>query len=694
MRHLLAAFAHAAAAIAVASWCGVGLAQAPPQPAASAPYVDRVIEGLGDASDDDSGPVYNASGWPRHLRVESRISRERSSITAPYALGTFSALGSLETPNHGLWILDVDLNRDNASADASRLSATSGLGRAMSSRFSVRQRGFPAGNGVMIDNQIGTFGPPSASLAGLLSRVFVPTQRVLGASTQLSEEAARWRVHAAAGEPLQYDGLFATRVQRMPGRIFQVGAEFEGDPSPTPGLARQVVMPSWRASMQAVHGQGLAPFGLYGASWRGRVPPTVADRFDARSLWFGAGGDQQGIQWQVHALSSVLSMRNADAGSADQGGDASHAGWFDLSWRGAGMRHNLGGYVLGRGLNWGGQPMASDVSGAYYRGTWQTRQWLVDGGLDVLHSTAPGGIDGVYAVGSVRRRVDSSTQWGMSFAVREFNGRAYTLGGDVQWRHDHGSSDVRLDTSMEEQGNRVARLTLQHDWALSDGWTLTTSAGGGRRTSSGQTGTLWTAAASFDFPLTARASARGTVNFEEAAGQRRSGVNVAAVWPLPSGWAFEAGVNHDRGRVQVTRTLDPLAPPETVPQGALYSTTYYALLRYELRGGSASFPLGGRARDGGGSVEGLVYLDANRNGRLDAGERGASGVSVVLDGRYVVKTDAQGRFEFPWVAAGRRELTVLNESLPLPWSALDDGRTAIEIRLRDTTKVQIGVVQQ
>ncbi len=45
-------------------------------------------------------------------------------------------------------------------------------------------------------------------------------------------------------------------------------------------------------------------------------------------------------------------------------------------------------------------------------------------------------------------------------------------------------------------------------------------------------------------------------------------------------------------------------------------------------------------------VTGIVYLDANRNGRRDGGERGLAGVKV-SNGREVAITDAQGRYGLP-----------------------------------------------
>ncbi len=102
-------------------------------------------------------------------------------------------------------------------------------------------------------------------------------------------------------------------------------------------------------------------------------------------------------------------------------------------------------------------------------------------------------------------------------------------------------------------------------------------------------------------------------------------------------------------------------------------------------------PLGGRPQEGGGRIEGVVYLDANRSGTREANEQGASGVTVYLDNRYAVRTDAQGRFEFPFVAAGTRTVTVRNETLPLPWSVVDDGSVKVTVRLREDTRLSVPV---
>ncbi|MBE0587749.1 MAG: hypothetical protein IH617_06870, partial [Hydrogenophaga sp.] len=118
---------------------------------------------------------------------------------------------------------------------------------------------------------------------------------------------------------------------------------------------------------------------------------------------------------------------------------------------------------------------------------------------------------------------------------------------------------------------------------------------------------------------------------------------------------------------------------------------FYAVLRYELQAGSRSVPLGGRPSEGGGRIAGVVYFDANRSGTQEASETGAPGVTVYLDNRYAVRTDAQGRFEFPFVASGPRTVSVRNETLPLPWSVVDEGQAKVDVRLRETTQLSLPV---
>jgi hypothetical protein len=112
-------------------------------------------------------------------------------------------------------------------------------------------------------------------------------------------------------------------------------------------------------------------------------------------------------------------------------------------------------------------------------------------------------------------------------------------------------------------------------------------------------------------------------------------------------------------------------------------------LRFEERAGSLSVPLGGGPGSGSGRLSGVVFLDANESGRFEAGEQGAANVTVVLDGRYAVRTDAQGRYEFPAVAAGRHRISVLPDNLPLPWMLVNEGQSEVEVSVRGNVTADV-----
>ena len=71
----------------------------------------------------------------------------------------------------------------------------------------------------------------------------------------------------------------------------------------------------------------------------------------------------------------------------------------------------------------------------------------------------------------------------------------------------------------------------------------------------------------------------------------------------------------------------------------------------------------------------------------------AANITVTLDGRYATRTDAQGRYEFPFVAAGTHTVTVASDSLPLPWAMQRGERTQIEVNPRDVTRLDFGATR-
>jgi hypothetical protein len=134
----------------------------------------------------------------------------------------------------------------------------------------------------------------------------------------------------------------------------------------------------------------------------------------------------------------------------------------------------------------------------------------------------------------------------------------------------------------------------------------------------------------------------------------------------------------------------PIAPPVAPVVPSAREQGIFLTFRYQRGTGSHFAPLGGAPGAGAGGISGIVYLDANNNGRLDAAEAGAPNVTVVLDGRFSVQTDASGRFSFPVVATGHHVISVVQDNLPLPWTLVNDGRTELVVTTRDRTDIAIG----
>jgi hypothetical protein len=117
-------------------------------------------------------------------------------------------------------------------------------------------------------------------------------------------------------------------------------------------------------------------------------------------------------------------------------------------------------------------------------------------------------------------------------------------------------------------------------------------------------------------------------------------------------------------------------------------------LRYEARAGTASAPLGGAPGSGAGRIEGYVYFDQNSNASREANEAGTPGVSVLLDQRYLTRTDAQGYYRFNAVAAGQHQIELVPDNLPLPWVLGSEGPSTVEVRVREDHRLDLGVVRQ
>lgn len=613
---------------------------------ASAAYQDRIIEGLVPEGDDGvtEDVAYNREGWARYLRLEGRFS---SGLTGRDGNAPGLAFyGFIETPNHG--VLSADLS-----------AAPGGFSH---QALTLRQRGLPVDGGWRVNNEAGVIAAPTPALTRMPSRIVVPGQLIEGLSTEWLNSGRGLQLQASTGQPGRLEGSPTSWFNGLAGNTTTLGAQLDHAP--------------WQLSARLERADGIS---LQDA------PALPGDWFDAQSAQVTVRREQDGHRIQAN----LVTTRSSNVAGQRSGI------WLDDQWQEGPRQHVWGLYWLEPELGWAAQPLPSDTAGAYLRSTWRTRQWSTEGGVDWLRSVSDPARTGIFAIGGVRWRHSRDLDYGAGVSVRRFEGNAWSAYADGRWTTERGSSTLRLSLAEELDNTRSHGVALDHDWQLPTSWSLATGLSVRREDGPIQDLLRLGAAASLGMPLGSNTVLRGSASAEHtSSGESLLALNLGLNWRIGPRWSLEGSVNVARGQARPVVPIDPLATPAFAPSITSNSHAFFVVLRYENRAGSLSAPLGGRPRDGGGSIRGTVFFDANRNGRQEAGEAGAANVSVYLDSRYAVRTDAQGRFEFPFVASGAHTISLPNETLPLPWVAAGDGRTPVTVRVREDLPLALGVVRQ
>ncbi|MCW5654935.1 hypothetical protein [Hydrogenophaga sp.] len=626
---------------------------APAAQADQGAYVDRVIDNLPPEPEDDASPyAYDREGMPRFLRLETRLGTTPFDPTHRARIG-YGIYGLLETPNHGTLSIDGTYAPHDSSG-----------------ALTLRQRGMPWGDGWLANHELGVITPAAPRITRLPARVFLPSAIVQGLGAEWENPARGLQLQASTGEPGRLDFLPASGFRKLPGTRSTLGGQWNLNADAANPLSSQ----GWTVAVQQENARGVSYLD---------TPTQASDFVNANStlLALRHEGGEHRIQGQVvHTEASNVA-----------GGRSGF--WVDGEWDDGPRRHGVGAYRLEPDLSWANLPMANDIVGAYVRSSWRTRQWSAEGSVDWLDSVSGRNASGYFATGSARWRLNRDHTLGAGATVRQFNGNAWSTYGDWRFQNGWGTSGLRLELTRGDNEADARWLTWDQDWRMPLSWSLSTSLGvGAYDAHNGQPGeSLWNAAVSLAMPLSSRANLRGNLNTERSnSGQARHSLNLGADWRIDQRWSLEANYNRSTGRSRFNPSLDPLAPflPVVVPAS---DRSFYAVLRYEFEAGSRSVPLGGKPAEGGGRIEGTVYFDANRSGTQEASETGVPNVTVYLDNRYAVRTDSQGRFEFPFVAGGPRTLSVRNETLPLPWSVVNDGQVKVDVRVRENIRLTIPV---
>lgn len=629
------AVAHATVALATAPSTGTG--------DSSQGYEDQLIDGgqlapLIDADEDDS---YGSEGLPRAFRIEAIASLANNS--GPDRRENGIAFGAqFDTEHFGALSVDGTLRNDPHGG-----------------AISIIQRGMPFDGSWVANNGIGTLYTPSIDLARSQYRFYLPTFPIAGASTEWLHDG-NLLLQLAAGEPGLFDGLRLSGFDTLGGTLASAGAQWK-------------FAPNWQAGVQLVDAGGVSGI----ARNAGIGTSTGIGDINVQSLYAAAAWHGEGAQLQFN----LLQAHDNEAGSAT-------GAWIDGSLHEGRVTHNYGLFRLDPHLAWGYTPVSSDIEGGYYRASYRSRQWLFDGGVDSVRSVSGNG-DGQLFTGSARYQVSRDLGVGASVTWRDAGNTTHSDYLFVEKLNRYGSGRLQLD-STSGAGDRYDRLSASQTWELPVGARLTTSLFAGRETLNGERLSHFGGSLNGGGDLFGNLSWDGSISYDRAGGTHNIGANIGAIAHFGSHWSIAATYFDNRNQAQDPFATTLIPTPQT---SIVRSRAVFLTVRYDAHAGTPSIPVGGARGAASGSIVGRLFLDSNDNGVRDANEAAAANVTILLDGRFSVRTDAGGRFEFPLVAAGDHLITIVPDNLPLPWAVADDGRRTVRVRTRETTNIDIAATR-
>lgn len=595
---------------------------------------------------------FDPSGLPRSFRAELLAGRTERGGDSFSEVGV-SLGGFRETERFGTLSLEATvLESDRNLRGETDLGGTATLW----------QRGLFLDGGWRGNNGLGVLNTPTPSLLRDQYRYFLPSVPFAGASTEWIRGREDLVLQAAVGRAGVFDGSRVVGFDPADGNVATAGFQWR----PAEG---------WRAAISALATDGLIVPDAFGGSF------FQDGRTDAVHAAVGWADADDSVNFNLQSSDGYL-------------GGALGA-WIDARSARGGYTHHYGVFNLEPSLAWGAQPIANNSRGAYYRVTREGPRLNWSAGLDRVASISGSSFDGWYGTGYARYQSTASLGYGGNLAVRSSDAEdAVSALWFVDKTTDWGQSRLQLRQLFSRGGgsrDNSWELGLDQTLPLRQGRRLSLSATYGRvGYDELPAATTMSLGAYGGLDLGSRVTLDGSARWSRGDDFRGADLNLNLAWRVANHWWLVASVYENQGSRRSPFIIDPLAteqPFVDLPR----DRSVFLSLRYERQAGTSAAILGGAPGSAYGSIAGSVFLDENRDGVRAASEEAAANVTVILDGRYAVRTDAQGNFEFPRVAAGAHTIEVVPDNLPLPWFLDGDlGRRAIEVTVRDTIRVDIG----
>ncbi|MDB5945443.1 MAG: hypothetical protein JWQ33_469, partial [Ramlibacter sp.] len=587
-------------------------------------YVDRVLESgpQPDASDQENADARSGEGWPRSLRLEYSLSSQRGPSASLMRAIAFT--GFLDAPGYGALSLNANLTSQRVDG------TTVDQGGQGSGTWRIDQRGMPFNGGWMADHSAGDVSTLTPYMARSIGRIFLP-------STPISGLSGRWylgdsvELNASSGDVGLFTGIDINGFSRAGGHVNSAGgqARLGGDPA---------AQSRTDAAVQVVEAKNVPDAGPAGSNvqstwaalaWEGAAPWGPGLRSSsAGPVALRTGGLRVQGNWMQSTLAQGLKASG---------------GWLDAAWRTDWLQNTAGLFYLEPGLRWGTTVAASDLRGTYWRAETSARQWNM--GWSIEASDSVSGLYGASRFGNVygRYHLDSRNSVGSTLALRTGNGAAQSV--QLSWDHTSGVGQTQWRGNILHGVDiRTTFAGIDHVWALSLPITLATSLGWEHSRAPFATSTAWSWGILGSFVPFTYVNVDASVRGARGNGDSSLNANVGVAWRFSRSWSLAARYTESRGQdPQLTQVVSALTAATLVPLTPVPATrSLQFVVRYEDKAGSALAPLGGAPGVGAGGLQGTVFFDADGNGRREAAEAGVPNVTVVLDRRYVARTDAQG----------------------------------------------------
>ena len=627
---------------------------------APAPYQDRTIEGLApDEADQREQGKFDASGLPRGYSLEALADWRQSQGLTTRSVG-LKASGYMDTLHFG-----------SLSGNLTWQGDAEGSGTPTS--YILRQVGMPFEGGWRADSALGMTNLPTLDLARKSTRITLTGPAMRGLTSHWLQNGDQG-VLVGLGQPGRFEGFPVPNFTVTQGSYGLVGLHDQ----------RRQADGLWQWGGMLAQARNV-PSVL-------AVSPQGVGNLDAQGVYLTLRheGGPGGRFWQANALAGS----NTGADFAGVANPPANGLWLDGGFALGAHQNSWGLFRLDPGLAWLDLPLASDLQGGYWRHARRTRQWSSESGLDLLGSVSGTTPSGFFATSSLNYQYSTDTSFGGAISLRRFGAEAQSLLLYTQFANTLGSSRAQIEWGSADSGDRLTRLQFDHDWRFLQALRLSTSVSVDSDLKQGVASQGRGVAVNADWELGQTLTATNSIQGRWATDQTQYSVNAGFTWRFAPQWSLQTTLFAVQGANNLQAFVQSPLTPVPLPATAINDSGVFLSLRYDVYAGRASAPLGGSPGSAAGRLTGSVYLDENQNGKRDASDRGAVNVTVLLDGRYAAQTDAQGRFEFPYVRAGAHVITVSSDNLPLPWTIDKDGRTEVRVFTRDTTTVDIAAQRQ